>query len=207
MGDIVSAIEDLFIVRKDAFPKQREGVNEYSVVKDGLTKEDIVSHLKGKQTVGSWQIDPETNKVKWICFDFDGDLKEELSKAKRLYQKLKRMDYNPLLEFSGRRGYHIWLFVEPVDAEIARKFALDVSKGMEVSEVFPKQDKLDKNGFGGQVKLLLGLHRASNKWSYLFDDDLKPLTQAKSRKLLIKISGVKKDLVKTKDLALFLGKK
>jgi len=203
MADIIQAIEELFINRSDVFTIQLDGLNEYKVIKEPINKQIIANHLNGKITIGAFQINPNDNKVKWICFDFDGDLKEEMEKSKKLFTKLKGMGYSPLLEFSGRRGYHVWLFIEPTDAKTAREFATDVSKGTEPHEIFPKQDKIEKTGFGGQVKVPLGLHRVSNKWSYLFDDKLEQLTKKDGMKYLMKTDG--RDKIKMKNVMKFFN--
>jgi len=205
MKDIIKILENLFIIRKDCYPKQIEGENKYIVVKKELTDGILQRHLKGEVTIGCFQIQPITNKVKWICFDFDGDLKEEFEKAKQLFYKLKEGGFNPLMEYSGRRGYHIWLFIEPIDVSIAKKFATDVSKEVKPHEIFPKQNKLE-NGkkYGCQVKLPLGIHRVSMKWSFLFDEDLKQLNQEESKELLIKINNKKRDEISTNNLKEFV---
>lgn len=204
MADIVQAIENLFINRDDVYPRQMDGLNEYKVIKDKIDKDIIARHLSGDITIGSFQIDPEDNKVKWICFDFDGHLAEELEKAKKLFNKLKEKGFNPLLEFSGRRGYHVWLFIEPVDASVARKFAIAISKEAKPHEVFPRQDKIEKNEFGGQVKIPIGFHRVSGKRSLFFDENFKQLSESESRKLLIKINDQSRDIVKIKSLGDFI---
>ncbi|RLG10207.1 hypothetical protein DRN69_09385, partial [Candidatus Pacearchaeota archaeon] len=161
-------------------------------IKEKLTQDIIQKHLGGIITIGCFQINPINNKVKWICFDFDGDLKEEFKKSKKLFLKLKEKGFNPLLEFSGRRGYHIWLFLEPTDAATARKFAMEIAKESEPHEIFPKQDKLEESKkYGCQVKLPLGLHRVSRKWSYFFDENFSPLNLTKSRELLLKFCNNK----------------
>jgi len=202
--DIVSVIRELFFVRDDCYPMQLDGLNEYKVIKRNLTTDIIARHIRGDITIGSFQINPKDNMVKWICFDFDGDLEEEFEKAKRLFLKLKQKGFSPLLEFSGRRGYHVWLFVEHTDSKIAREFAVKISEEHKPSEIFPKQDKIEKDGFGGQVKVPLGLHRASNKCSYLFDDKLKILSKEGGIKYIIKISEKERDEIKTKGLLDFL---
>jgi hypothetical protein len=202
--NIMSAIRELFFVRDDCYPMQLDGLNEYKVIKNNLTADIIARHIRGDITIGSFQINPKNNTVKWICFDFDGDLKEEFDKAKKLFLKLKQKGFSPLLEFSGRRGYHVWLFVEPTDAKIAREFAVKISEEHKPNEIFPKQDKIEKDGFGGQVKVPLGLHRASDKWSYLFDDKLKILSKEWGIKHIIKISEKEKDEIKTKNLSQFI---
>lgn len=204
MTDIVQAVEELFINRRDAYAIQLDGLNEYKVIKEPLTKSVIAAHLAGRITIGSFQINPEDNKVKWICFDFDGELNEELEKAKKLYGKLKEQGYSPLLEFSGRRGYHVWLFVEPVDAGAARKFAIEVSSDCEPHEIFPKQDKIEKTGYGGQVKLPLGVHRVSGKRSVFFDKKFHMLSESNSKKFLIEFNENSKGVLRTKSIGSFI---
>ena len=204
MIDIVKVIENLFISRFDVYPRQLDGVNEYIVIKENIDKNIIASHLSGDMTIGSFQINPKDNTVKWICFDFDGHLAEELEKAKTLFQKLKERGFAPLLEFSGRRGYHVWLFVEPVHASIARKFATEISKEIKPHEVFPRQDKIREDEFGGQVKIPIGVHRVSNQRSFLFDEKFRQLSEEEGRKLLIEISEQTRDVVKIKSLGDFI---
>jgi hypothetical protein len=204
MPDIVQAMEELFINRSSGYAIQLDGLNEYKVIKEPVSKDVIAAHLAGKITIGAFQINPEDNKVKWICFDFDGELNEELQKAKKLYGKLKEQGYSPLLEFSGRRGYHVWLFVEPVDASIAKKFATDVTIDCKPHEIFPKQDKIEKDGFGGQVKLPLGVHRVSSQRSSLFDDQLNMLSGPEEKKFLINVYACKRDVVRAKNINYFL---
>lgn len=204
MADIVQAMEELFMNRRDAYAIQLDGLNEYKVIKEPISKETIANHLSGKITIGAFQIKPDDNTVKWICFDFDGELEEELEKAKKLYGKLKEQGYSPLLEFSGRRGYHVWLFVEPVDAGIARKFATEVSGDCKPHEIFPKQDKIEKTGFGGQVKIPLGVHRANMKWSSLFDERFDLLGPSGSKEHLAKFSRNPKDKIRARGLRDYL---
>lgn len=201
---ITAAIKSLFIVRNDCYPKQIDKKNEYTVVKENLTYSIIRKHLDGFVTIGAWQTNPETKKVKWVCFDFDGIIEEEYEKSRKLFYKLKDIELNPLMEFSGRRGYHIWLFIEPVDIAIARKFVLEISKDFEVSDVYPRNDKIEEGGYGSQVKLPLGIHRVSMKRSFLFDDNLKPLSQIEGQNFLIKLNNEKRNDIFVDDINNFL---
>ncbi len=202
--EMIKAIKNLFVVRDDCYPQQINGVNEYVVVKQRFSDEIIRRHLEGSLTVGSFQIDPKTNKVKWICFDFDGTLEIELEKSRLLYSLLKERGFNPLLEFSGRRGYHVWIFVEPVDARVAKQFANQIAKDSGANEIFPKQEKIDNNEFGCQVKIPLGIHRASNKKTYFFNNKFIPLGDDSSKKLLIEINRRPRDKLKLSNLHEFL---
>jgi hypothetical protein len=204
MIDTIEALDNLFFVRKDCYPKKLDKLNQYIVVKKPLTTEIIQSHLDGDITIGCFQIEPETNKVKWICFDFDGKLTEEFEKAHKLFNKLKDNGFNPLMEFSGRRGYHIWLFIEPIDSSEAKRFAVEISKDVNPNEIFPKQDKLDKKGYGCQVKLPLGIHRVSNKRSYFFNQNFKPLSQKEGINFLIKLSKEKEDKINITNIKSYL---
>jgi len=197
-------MQDLFVNRNDCYTVQQEGKNEYIVVKKPLAPEIISGHLAGLITIGVFQINPENNKVKWICFDFDGNvLTDELEKAKKLYERLLKNDYHPLLEFSGRRGYHVWLFIESVDASVARMFAKDISVDIDVDEIFPKQDKIEPNEFGGQVKLPLGIHRVSLNRSYFLNNNFTNLSQEESKKILVSHQNLLRDKIRIKNLYVF----
>jgi len=202
---VIDAIRELFIIRDDCYAQQLEGLNEYKVINQTFSDDIIKKHLKGLITVGSFQVEPKSNKVKWICFDFDGIIEEEFEKAKRLFEKILSKGMNPILEFSGRRGFHIWLFIEPVDLSVARQFALEISKNEIISDIYPKNSKIEKNGYGTQVKLPLGVHRASNKRSYFFNSNFKPMNYIESMDFLINLSKKERDKIKITNIKSFLG--
>ena len=126
---IISTIRDLFISRNDCYPVQIDGKNEYTVARRTLTDDVILDHLDGSITIGCWQTDPISRTVKWLCFDFDGVLEEEFEKAKNLVGKLRGKGLHPVMEFSGRRGYHVWLFIKPIDIAATHTFVTNVASG------------------------------------------------------------------------------
>ncbi|MBI4895643.1 MAG: hypothetical protein HY831_04075 [Candidatus Aenigmarchaeota archaeon] len=190
-----------FINRDDAFAVMKDGLNEYFVVKEFLFPKYLKDHIDGQATIGVFQI-AKDNTIKWLCWDFDADSEEPqhleivLNEAKRLYEHLKILDYFPLMEFSGRRGYHVWLFLEKTEAELAQSFAKNIAEELALSnvEVFPKQARLDKKGYGSMVKLPLGIHRVSNKRSFLLDDEFNELNLSDSFHVLknVKINIIKR---------------
>ncbi|MFO7877850.1 MAG: hypothetical protein R6U55_14845 [Desulfovermiculus sp.] len=91
----------------------------------------------------------------------------------RLPEISESLDFFPLAEFSGGKGYHFWFFFEP---PVPDRQARPVLNGIvnrlkgDVScfelEVFPKQDTISGKGFGNLVKLPLGLRRVTGTRSY-----------------------------------------
>lgn len=90
-----------------------------------------------------------------------------------------------ILEDSGGKGYHLWLFLsEPIparqarawtdrirDTYVAAKRSHDlggaVPKAWPPLEIFPKQDTVPAGGFGNLVKLPFGRHAKSGATSFL----------------------------------------
>lgn len=145
----------------------------YSPVMEPVTKADTEKHLMGDIVLGAYTVRLD-NTITWMCFDVDSiDLREAKNLALKLSNFLQ--DIPHAIEFSGNKGYHIWIFFnKPVPAANVRAIAIDIREavggritGDTHIEVFPKQDKLtEHNPLGNLVKVPLGLH---------------PLTRARSR--------------------------
>lgn len=184
-------IKDLFIIRSDTYGKQMSN-GSYVRMEEELNNEVIQKHLDGEITVGAYQFN--NDKCKWICFDFDGkDLHEEFNKAKILFLKLRDDCHikNVLLEFSGKKGYHVWVFCEEVDGISAQVWAQEISEGYGVHEIFPKQTNA-KDKYGSLVKIPLCVHRVSGNRSVLYDERLNELTHEESLILLEHIHNEEK---------------
>lgn len=160
---------DLFVHRKDVFSTQQT-TGAYFPTKRPLTNADIKDHLDGKTTIGVYCLDTD-NTVKWACVDIDGDKhkdpavnKQELfPEANVIYNTFH--DFPRMLEFSGRKGFHIWIFFTPrVTADYAQRLvkARLNRVGLLRHEVFPKQTELNEGRkYGNLVKLPLALHKKS----------------------------------------------
>lgn len=160
-------ILDLFIHRKDVFSTQQNS-GAYFPTKRPITLNDIEKHLAGEITIGTYCLDTD-NTVKWACVDLDGDKTLKPEENKRLLYPEARVIYNTfhdyprILEFSGRKGFHVWIFFLPrVTADYAQRLVKARLNriGLNRHEVFPKQTELNENRkYGNLVKLPLALHK------------------------------------------------
>jgi hypothetical protein len=176
-----------FVNRMDCFCIQKRD-GGFVKVDQPLTVEFVNKHLMGEWTVGAYQLDPD-NMVKWLCFDLDPEkLVDPEQAAKKIigacFEKRKEEDgverpriwpHSLLLEASryADPSYHVWiLFNVPTYAKVARWLGYRIlelaSQSPKEVEVFPKQSELSPNRpYGNFVKLPLGKHQATNKWSKL----------------------------------------
>ena len=161
-------ILNLFFYRKDVFAIQQTN-GAYYIVKRPITLTDIQKHLSGEITIGAYCLNTN-NKIKWACVDLDGDEKMPtllLSEAKTIYGLFT--DYGRILEFSGRKGYHVWiLFNKPIYATIAQHIVKSRLNRLNLlnHEIFPKQCELNEHRkYGNLVKIPYATHRVNKKKS------------------------------------------
>lgn len=162
---------NLLVNREDVFAQQLDN-GAYNPIYRKITIDDITKHLKGECTLGLYCLDKD-NMVKWSCIDIDGG--SSISELRRMsiigdviYDLFP--EFNRIKEFSGRRGYHIWiLFNKKTPASFAiRLIKARLNKaGLNKYEVYPKQIKLVGKGFGNLVKIPYALHKKSNKRSFI----------------------------------------
>lgn len=178
--EAVKIIEEAFIIRNDTYAIQTE--TSYQRVPKTIMESDILEHLEGKKTIGVYQFNK--NRTKWVCFDFDGTvLEEQFDLAKKFSQKLTEQNIQNILEFSGKKGYHIWVLCEEADGTSAKYWAEEISEVSGAHEIFPKQESAG-DGYGNLVKLPLGLHQISKKESHFFDENFLPLNKYQSIEFL-----------------------
>lgn len=179
--DTTSLVKELFFQRTDDFPIQQED-GTYRRAGRALTDDDIRKHLSGEITLGSYTIGVD-NKVRWICWDFDGETHRQ--EAKKLFDYLQQKEpykNSCAIEVTGGRGTHLWLFVEPIDAKVAYTLGRRIKNTLGFKcEVFPKQPKISNNGFGNLVKVPFGKHRKYGGESFFVEPD--NLNQIKPAKI------------------------
>jgi len=162
-----------FVGRRNIYAVQTN--TGYVPIRKELTEKDLQEHLKGIKTLGSYVI-TETGKCNFAVIDVDGD-PNKLDSWKALSIKIFYIfpEFNRVLESSGRRGFHIWLF--PKDPEppaflrelIKARFKLHNLRNI---EIYPKQNKVDvlKKQLGNLIKLPCGIHKKSGKRSVILKE-------------------------------------
>lgn len=155
----------------DAYAVQHEDGTWHPVRTPSWSKGDTVlkDHLSGAATVGTYVLNGD--KTKTLVFDLDDpDDPGLLEKAEGIRDELVRLgvpERATLIEFSGRKGYHVWVVAADwVEAKFFRHLGASVLAltGLDC-EVFPKQDSV--KDLGNLIKLPFGMHRVVMKRSKL----------------------------------------
>jgi hypothetical protein len=167
---------DLFVARTDIYAKQyvHGGQNGYVAVREPLTDELIQRHLLHEITLGLYALSP-ASEAKLLAIDIDSTVLSEIAAVE---ESARTLDLPPpLMEYSGRRGYHmLWFFIRPVPGWQARALGLAVAQGRH--EVFPKASTVsstDSSRPGSLLKGPLGLHCVSGKPSVFVDEGFKEI--------------------------------
>ena len=164
--------------------------------------EDVVKeHLSGRRTIGTYVRRPN-NTAKYLVLDFDVSKKVSLKYStesqefaqymKRCFQvmtetwkELNRMGLQGYVEYSGGRGYHIWIFftewipvryIQALSEIIAEKTEKIQAEDINV-EYFPDDRKLRAGKTGQSIKLPLGIHPKSGQTGYFLDERFQKVTE------------------------------
>jgi len=165
--------------------KPTTGQHGYEPVRAPLTAAVAREHLLGVVTVGVYPLRMDST-VRFLAFDLDiapglrpqlhhGRRVEELNQivqgaAVRVVEALEALGIDALIEDSGGKGRHVWVFFdEPISAMAARRLADRVARRVgdlppEVTaEIFPKQGRLPPEKLGNLIKLPLGYHKVTGR--------------------------------------------
>ncbi len=211
-------ILNLFEGREGVYARQwtsQTGDTGYSPINEALTPNVVLQHLNGSITIGVYQIRLD-NTVSFIAFDIDikkniyseiiSNEKEFLSVLKRCERTAKEIvnilaskGIESYVEFSGNKGYHVWIFLSsPVSAKIGKDFCDEVLKRVEGDEKisiegFPKQSYVREGRLGNLIKLPYGYHLKTGKRSFFVDGEFKEIVD--QRGFLHSIKKVSKSLL------------
>lgn len=168
-----------------------------------LTADVIRKHLSGEETAGTYVM-RNNNTVHYLVFDIDisrrflladsGNealmkihLQNVLGAAAGVQQEIKQLGMNSYVEFSGNRGYHVWLFfMEWIPAKYAFTLEEIILEKAEASgipedvtiEIFPAKSKRNSGSAGQRIKLPLGVHPVSRKRCFFVGRDGRRISAA-----------------------------
>jgi RNA-directed DNA polymerase len=229
MSDSLASVMQLFF-RGDTRRVMQQNNRAYSILHTGpVTELDFEEHLRGSKSIALYLLD-EKNECSTLCLDIDIP-KIEIPESAFEREKIKTDLFLPevakiinyikktytasdehfLIEDTGGRGYHIWLFFERAQkGEVVLSLLSDIkiNAGFKNLEIFPPTYKHGQKGFSKSlVRLPLGLHRKYNncRSSFLKSENLHhnisiemSLDHLKSRKYLDP-ENLKKSLEKYND--------
>lgn len=158
--ELIKNLMNTFFQRQDIHARQLED-GRYVCIKRPLTKDHLISHLKGQITLGTYVLNQQS-QTRFIVFDADETLPYVQLTTVRNY--LARDGWPSYLE-SSRRGGHLWIFFTQ---SISGKSAREIGHGLlrkfriEKMELFPKQSKLE-DGPGSLIRLPFGIHQKTGQ--------------------------------------------
>lgn len=196
--DEVGQYMEFFVGREDLYTSDilnREGRRKAEDVLEPLTPDVVKKHLSGDETIGTY-LQRSNATIKFLVVDIDISkrfllnqsdeemmrryLEKTLHTAAELIKELQHMGLQGHVEFSGYRGYHVWIFFEewvPVRYAnllsdiITERFSWATKDGNIQIEYFPNKTKVNKDRRGQCIKLPLGIHPVSGKRSLFLNED------------------------------------
>lgn len=192
---------ETFAGRDDIYSVENTSVRQHrktELQERPLTEQQLLDHLRGKLTVGTYIQRPNAT-VRFIVWDidiskqfllkqgnrgveFDACLQKAFQKAKEIQKLLENKGMNGYIDFSGFRGYHVWLFLSewiPVRFSnmLTDRIEEEIITDNDITvESFPNKVRLKAGRFGQVLKIPYGIHVRSGLRSYFIDDDGNPVT-------------------------------
>ncbi|HWQ04622.1 MAG TPA: CHC2 zinc finger domain-containing protein [Longilinea sp.] len=184
---LIKDLTSRFINRNDLYAKQLPD-GRYFLVTQRLTPIQMLAHLKGQITMGTYVLNQESY-AQFMVLDAD----DTIDGITQVQQKLEKLDIPTYLEAS-RRGGHLWFFFDhKIPGFQARGFGLAICHrfGLDL-EVFPKQNHL-VTGPGSLIRVPFGFHRKSNvRYEFIGLGTLRQQVEALCHPLTVALDKVNK---------------
>lgn len=159
-----------------------------------LTEQEIYKHLQGTVTVDTYVQRPN-GTVRYIVADIDVSKKillsnergsdvyhSYLNKARKTAEELLKIyrtfGFTGYLEYSGCRGYHVWLlFSEWIPVRYANMLCDVLEQKLSLQddginiEFFPNKTRIKPGKYGQAIKIPCGFHVYTGELSYFIDED------------------------------------
>lgn len=125
----------------------------YTPIRQPITDDELARHQAGQDTLGTYVV--WYDKARMFVFDIDD---HDLGMAKDLAATCEKYGFHPGIEFSGRKGFHVWVLLDQwmlgsEVQQVAKAIAREVGFN---GEVFPKQAAV--RDLGSLIKLPMGVH-------------------------------------------------
>lgn len=194
----IQKILQVFVGREDMFSKETLGYGgrrqtEFQPIP--LSEQRIMEHLRGDITIGTY-IQRPNSTIKYLVIDvdiskkimlqvqrdsavFQSYLEKAWHRAKELKKLLKGFGIYSYIEYSGCRGYHVWIFfAEWIPVRYVNMLS-DVIDGKLTEgekdeiciEFFPNKTRVKAEKFGQVLKLPYGRHTRTGEQSYFIEDN------------------------------------
>jgi len=157
--------------------KEIKGDITYHPIDVPLSLDSLKAHVEGMMTLGAYQLLQGSNVVRWLGWDVDSiDLDTARKMSLKILTHLGNIPH--AVEFSGRKGYHILLFLkDPMPAQTAKRITEFVREAEGLNaigdshvECYPKQERLDRSRpKGNLIKIPLGEHPKTHDVSRFVD--------------------------------------
>jgi|GEM_PF-3196614 len=178
-------VKALKLFRGDARRVMKQNLNGYNIYHEGfLNVNDWENHIEGSVSAAIYLLNEKANCCT-VCFDVDipklnipdNYLERELVKKQELLPLVRKIvdylkniyavtDKNIVVEDTGGRGYHLWLFFEHEQNGLdVVNFLNEVKVGCELPalEIFPPSSSFGKSGYSKSLmRLPFGLHKKYN---------------------------------------------
>lgn len=146
---------NLFVGNPDVYAEQQAD-GTYLPTRVPITDELLMWHMDGRVTVGTYVL--QYDKARFFAFDIDD---QDIHMARSLATICRQQGFAPGIEFSGRKGYHVWVLLDQWYPAVDVKHVADHIAQLAGfnGEVFPKQTVAKE--LGNLIKLPLGVHRVT----------------------------------------------
>ncbi len=187
---------NLFVGREDIYKEEKEyrGNRRFEEKLSPLEENEVRLHMSGVKTLATY-VQRNNATVHFMVFDIDISKKillqvEYESEVFREYMKkagriavdicsyLEKRGMKSYIEYSGYRGYHVWLFFDAwISVRYANMLEDIVLENIEIPpdctvEVIPNKTHLKPGKFGQAIKMPYGIHSKSGKRSRMLENDL-----------------------------------
>lgn len=190
----------IFVGREDIYSRESIGADhkrKVDMITAPLTEHLLKDHLGGEVSLGTYIQRPNAT-VKTVVLDvdiskrvllgikrtdpeFSSYLQKAFNRASEICHVLEQMGLCGYIEFSGNRGYHVWvLMTEWMPARYANMLCDLIIPKLEKDdditvEVFPNKTKIKAGKFGQVIKLPYSIHLGTGERSYFIDEEGKPV--------------------------------